>query len=503
MPNMPKECLPGTEWIPGILKSIQAAERELMTANAQLNIGAPSMRLRGLSDTKFFLDDAEIHLKEGAVRILSVADKSRLTLPDELEIEFSAGTGTEGLAGKVDEARRNVETLCTQAGVGDPDEAREAFDERQEAVKLLESIAQVEKDNVRDLTYDELDRRIRNLEQMVSGYLSTRSVDPAICPDLDSAKKERVHAEALQNELAGRYESVRDSLESARSLRDGLHSKHQEAFIQLEMLTKDLNQARENLEKARKNISDETLDEALATAIQNRSNEIRNVEETEASLKTMNPDRIKTLAETAKGSLRTARTRYGDAQTELTEVQTRLKIHGEDGLYEKLQVAQTNLGRLSAENSSLFRRAAAAKCLFETIREERDRARREYVAPLKEKIEQLGRLVFDDSFEVDISDELQIAGRTLKGVTVPFGSLSGGTREQLSLIFRCACSMIVSHDGGAPLILDDALGYTDPDRLHLMGAVLAKAAKECQIIILTCVPSRYGNIGDAGIVAVG
>jgi len=50
------------------------------------------------------------------------------------------------------------------------------------------------------------------------------------------------------------------------------------------------------------------------------------------------------------------------------------------------------------------------------MREERDKARRAYVAPLKEKIEHLGRLVFDDSFEVEIDEDLQIASRTAKGL---------------------------------------------------------------------------------------
>ena len=63
--------------------------------------------------------------------------------------------------------------------------------------------------------------------------------------------------------------------------------------------------------------------------------------------------------------------------------------------------------------------------------------------------------------------------------------------------------MTVSKGGGAVLILDDALGYTDRERLKLMGAVLAKAGKECQIIILTCVPDRYSNIGDATVVRLG
>jgi len=62
--------------------------------------------------------------------------------------------------------------------------------------------------------------------------------------------------------------------------------------------------------------------------------------------------------------------------------------------------------------------------------------------------------------------------------------------------------MIVAGEGGMPLILDDALGYTDPERLRLMGAVLARAARECQIVIFTCLPDRYAAIGDATVVAI-
>ena len=46
-------------------------------------------------------------------------------------------------------------------------------------------------------------------------------------------------------------------------------------------------------------------------------------------------------------------------------------------------------------------------------------------------------------------------------------------------------------------------GYTDPERLKLMGAVLARAGKECQVIILTCVPERYSHVGEATIVRLG
>jgi DNA repair exonuclease SbcCD ATPase subunit len=485
------------------LKSIQDAERGLLTANAQLQTGVPSVLLRGLADCRLSVDDAEVKLGKGEVRTISVADRSRLTIPGVLDVEITAGSSAEGLSRKVEDARRVLDDACAKAGVSSPDAARTAFEERREATRHVESKAQVEKDNLRDLPYEELDKKLLGLQQAVPGYLAKRVAEPAICPDLDSAKKERASAEALQQEMAGQWESARESLDAARSVRDGLSSKHQELRVQLDLLSKDLNQARENLERARKSVPDDALETALANAVQAVASEDASVRAAETSLKAKNPERVKALAETAKGSLLTTQNRRNAAQTELTEVQTRLKIHGEEGLHEKLHAAQIGLERLGADNKSLFRRASSARTLFETMREERDRTRRAYVAPLKEKIEQLGRLVFDDSFQVDISDELQIASRTVEGVTVPFDSLSGGTKEQLSLIFRSACSMIVAKDGGTPLILDDALGYTDPERLRLMGAVLAKAAKECQIVIFTCVPDRYGNVGEATVVAIG
>lgn len=485
------------------LELIQNAERGLVIANAQLQTGAPSVLLRGLADCQLSVDDAEVYLGKGEVRTISVADKSRLTIPGVLDVEITAGSSAKGLSRKVEDARRALDDTYAKAGVSSPDEARTAFEERREAIRHVESKAQVEKDNLRDLTYEKLDEKLLGLQQTVPSYLGKRVAEPAICSDLGSAKKEWTRAEALQQEMVNQWESARVSLETTRTVWDGLNSKHHESRVQLDLLSKDLNQACENLDRARKGVPDDALETALASAVQAVASEDTSVRAAESSLKTKIPERVKALAETAKGSLLTTQTCQNKAVKELIEVRMRLKIHGEEGLQEKLYAAQSGLERFGAHNKSLFRLAFSAKYLFETMREERDSARRAYVAPLKEKIEQLGRLVFDDSFQVDISDELQIASRTVKGITVPFDWLSGGTKEQLSLIFRAACSMIVAKDGGTPLILDDALGYTDPERLRLMGAVLAQAAKECQIVIFTCVPDRYGNVGEATVVAIG
>ena len=122
------------------------------------------------------------------------------------------------------------------------------------------------------------------------------------------------------------------------------------------------------------------------------------------------------------------------------------------------------------------------------------------MAPFRERIERLGRLVFGRTLEVELDDDLCISRRTLDGVTLDFLDLSTGAKEQLGVISRLACASIVAADGGAPVIFDDALGWSDPRKLDRMGAVISMAGRSCQIIVLTCTPGRYASVGSATVV---
>ncbi|AKJ64774.1 ATP-binding protein [Kiritimatiella glycovorans] len=497
-----EETLAQAKIDPKALKAIEKAELDLATAKAHLDTRAPSVLLRALSKSTLHIDKAETVLDKDEVQTLSVADRLRLTVPDMLDIEITAGSSLEEHAKKVDAAQKNLDDACRSVDVADPEQARRAMEAKKDASRQVEEKNRVEKENLFDLTYEDLSKKLRSLEQSVPEYLSKRDKEPAISPDMGTAKDDRAKAESALEEANEQSESSRTSLDAARNVRDDLSAKHQEARVQIDLLKKDAERKGESLARARKAAADKDLNAAVEKAAQDVAGEEKRVRSAEEALKAKNPERVKALAETAEGSLQTTRNRRNDAQTELTQAQERLRIHGEEGLHEKLHAAQTSLERIEASNRALNRRAAAARLLFETMREERDKARQAYVAPLKEGIEHLGRLLFDDTFQVEISEDLQIASRTLSGITEPFEFLSGGTKEQLSLIFRLACSVIVAKDGGMPLVLDDALGYTDPDRLRLMGAVLAKAAKNCQIVIFTCVPERYAHIGEANVIPI-
>ncbi|NNV09214.1 hypothetical protein ETC03_23945, partial [Geobacillus sp. MMMUD3] len=93
--------------------------------------------------------------------------------------------------------------------------------------------------------------------------------------------------------------------------------------------------------------------------------------------------------------------------------------------------------------------------------------------------------------------------RTLDGTTVPFESLSGGTREQLALIGRLAVAALVDPSAGAPVILDDAFGFADPERLAALNVVLGTIGESAQVILLTCQPERFASVGGATTVSLG
>ena len=485
------------------LEAIQEADRSLIKTQAKLEIGAPNVLLRGLTDLDFQIDGEQNTIAKDEERSLSVSDRVSVMIPGCLQMELIAGSSLSNLLKKVEDAKHKLDAACKDAGVSNADEAMESFDVRREAQQSIERQKEIEKENLRDLTYEELERIVTGLEKTVPAYPTDRLPEPNLPPNLESAKKE-LGSEGDVLETANKaWEEARKKLDEARNLHDGLNKKYQKVKVKLDLKDGELKHVESKLERSRKSTPDDELESELSKYTETVRTEKENFKSVEANLRDKEPDRVRSLAETAKGSLQTVKKTHETAQEENTEVRTRLKVFGEEGLHEKLHAAQSHLDHIQQENAAMIRRGLAAKLLYETMKEERDKVRLAYVAPLKEKIEKLGHLVFNNSFEVEVTERLEVSSRTMDGYNIPFESLSGGTKEQISLISRLACAMTVSKDGGAPLILDDALGYSDPKRLKLMGAVLAKAGRECQIIILTCVPDRYSNVGEATVVRLG
>ncbi len=237
------------------LKKIQDAEKELIAAQARLQTGAPSVVLQGLGECRLSVDGSESVLGKGEIKTISVADRSTIVIPDIMSIEVKAGSSIEGLSQKLEEATLALENLCKAAGVNNADDARSAFEERQEASRKIANKAQIEKENLRDLTYDELDRKLLGLQQTVPDYLASRISEPPICPSLEAAKKEWSNSEETFKVINSEWENKKDLYEQARRVRDDLNTRNREIKVEHALTAKTLENAREALDKARANCS--------------------------------------------------------------------------------------------------------------------------------------------------------------------------------------------------------------------------------------------------------
>ncbi|WP_244308559.1 ATP-binding protein, partial [Kineococcus rubinsiae] len=184
-------------------------------------------------------------------------------------------------------------------------------------------------------------------------------------------------------------------------------------------------------------------------------------------------------------------------EEDLATVTVRLEFAGREGRQDAADAAETAFEVATREAAALTRRAEAARLLRDVLQRHRADARQRYVAPFSERLESLGAVVFGDTFRVELDDDLRIVSRTLAGRTVRYENLSTGTREQLAVLTRLACAALVDPDDGVPVVLDDVLGHSDPDRLHRLGAVFGLVAPPAQVLLLTPGPGAHASIPGA------
>lgn len=86
---------------------------------------------------------------------------------------------------------------------------------------------------------------------------------------------------------------------------------------------------------------------------------------------------------------------------------------------------------------------------------------------------------------------------TALGIEVAdFETLSFGAREQMGVISRLAYADLLKAAGRPTLIiLDDALVHSDEQRLTQMKRVLFDAAQRHQVLLFTCHPALWRDMG--------
>ena len=96
-----------------------------------------------------------------------------------------------------------------------------------------------------------------------------------------------------------------------------------------------------------------------------------------------------------------------------------------------------------------------------------------------------------------MDEDLNITGMSrLAGYEESFDHLSMGTQEQIAVLVRLAfAEMLIDQGAPAAVILDDALVFSDDQRMGLMFDILSHAAKRVQILIFTCREQLFEGLG--------
>ena len=126
----------------------------------------------------------------------------------------------------------------------------------------------------------------------------------------------------------------------------------------------------------------------------------------------------------------------------------------------------------------------------------RSQARELYLKPVMNELRPLLGLLFDD-VTITFDEKTLLPHKILRGgQEEDVERLSGGMREQLSVLTRLAFARLLARDGRpAPVILDDALVYSDDDRIEKMFDALHLQAREQQIIVFSCRQRAFMRLG--------
>ncbi|MDZ7768495.1 MAG: hypothetical protein U5K38_05205 [Woeseiaceae bacterium] len=478
----------------------RSAEQSRAVAVSARDAAATSFTVSAEQQLQMEIGDETVELGEGDSTRRSVSAVVNIRIPDVAAIQIAPSQSVAGLQDKVEEADRAINAFRKESGLDDLDAATAACERKTLALQDADRLKARQQDILQDATQEELEQSVLALQVHCDRYRESRRAMEALPGDSAAAtarvteKRQAVVAQEASVESAQEtYEKLQRELEAARQ-------SSQQARQELIALGARLAQREEQLQLARTDLPDDDVSRRAERAEESAQQAAIRLKDLQEQLESSAPDALELQLQNARGARERAERDLAAQQQQLAVLADRLQQTRADGRYETLEAAERTLEEARRQHEATQRKAAAVQLLWDTINQHRDAARKVYVEPLKEALGRLGSIVFGADFEVDIDEAWTIRSETRDGQTLDFDSLSIGTQEQLGILMRLAAAQIVAKQGGVPLIIDDALGFSDPERLESMGAAIAAAGRDCQIILLTCTPGRFAHVGNATLI---
>lgn len=470
------------------LRQVEDAATEVALQRRLREAAAAKLRLNATAPTTVTVDGRDVALDSGE-HTVELTEGTELTIGAVTAV-YSAGQ-TERTPGDdpVAAAERRLAELLEELGCEDLEEARTAREQARRTDEELEALTARRAAVVRDGDVEKLRTELARLNAALEG------VDLPAEVDLEPAESAVESATEALEQVTDQVSRLDSALGPWRERR---------AATALTRLSTQIEGDQDAVDRARRALAaaeEETPAEDLARAVEEaqrvRDEAGSRVAEAERVLAQENPDLAVKMFEGAREHLASLEKTVTEAEKKLAELTGR--IEQATGAAERLEKATAAEESAARRLASVERRAGAVRLLRETLHRHRDEARRRYAQPFAEQLTRLARTVFGPDVEFTLSDDLEVRARSIGETSVPLEALSGGAKEQLAILTRFAIANLVSREGPdgtvpVPVVVDDALGSTDPSRLQLMATLFSDMGKTGQVVVLTCAPQRYSRV---------
>lgn len=451
-----------------------AVDRE---AKARITLEAAAARIsvKALSDTE--LDGKP--LAAGATHEEAVSVERTLRLGDMAEVTVSPGVGdVVKLRDAAADAAREVREMLSALGIASVPEAEAALERRES----LDSDVRAGEKRLEDLAPEGLESLEAELAKR-EGELTALGATEGELPDLKSAEQAADGAETEVKTARRARDKAQEKLGTAHTARASEEVRVETLGAEAKRVSAVLAELpeaallRERCEKARVAWQDKVAE---------RSGAQRAFDELGGSAAEL-------AVEQARAALKTLEGEGQRLRDEERELGWRIEQAQEESPYDTLQAAQAEHDLAMNEHERLHRHAAAAGLLWETLDANRQAAQKRLTGPVLDRIRPYLGVVFPGA-DAEFGDDLELVGRSVGGAPEAYGALSAGAKEQLNLLVRIGLADVLRGDDTLPLLLDDAMVNTDPERIRNLQLVLYQAARNLQVLLFTCHGQLYDSL---------
>ena len=197
-------------------------------------------------------------------------------------------------------------------------------------------------------------------------------------------------------------------------------------------------------------------------------------------------------------AVKAAATQRMQVAERLAGLSAEIRTMAGNGIEERRDETAGRLETARANEARFARKVAALTRLQAALEAERAAAQETYFGPVHQELKPLLSILHRDAALTFDGDNLLPIGLTRGLSEEALDNLSGGTREQIAILTRLAFARLFARQGQhMPIILDDALVYSDDDRIIKMFTALTRVAVDQQIIVFSCRQLAFQDLGGA------